>query len=57
MWALVFIYFYDNIPYVEEVSRHDTMVDCFFARETLSTEIGKGSGYFKLGQQAICLKL
>ncbi len=57
MWALVFIYFYDNVPYVEKVTSHSSMVDCFFAREALSEEIGKGAGYFKPGQQAICLKL
>lgn len=57
MWALVFIYFYDTVPYVEKVTSHSSMVDCFFAREALSEEIGKGAGYFKPGQQAICLKL
>lgn len=57
MWVLVFIYFYDNIPYVEEVTRHSSMVDCFSSREALSAEIGNGLGYFKPGQQAICLKI
>ena len=57
MWALVFIYFYDTIPYVELVTKHDTMTECFQAREALSNEVGKGAGYFKSGQQALCIQL
>jgi hypothetical protein len=55
MWVLVFIYFYDAVPYVEKVSMHSNMVECFQAREALSAEVGKGAGYFKAGQQAICI--
>ena len=55
MWILVFIYFYDAIPYVEKVSIHVNMVECFQAREALAAEVGKGAGYFKAGQQAICI--
>ena len=55
MWALVFIYFYDAIPYVEHVSNHETMTECFQAREYLSAEVGKGDGYFKSEQQALCI--
>jgi hypothetical protein len=33
------------------------MVECFYAREALSDEVGKGDGYFKAGQQALCIKL
>jgi len=55
MWILVFIYFYDTIPYVEKVSIHGNMVECFQAREALAAEVGKGSGYFKAGQQALCI--
>ena len=55
MWVLVFIYFYDTIPYVEAVTAHDTMTECFYAREELSQEVGKGGGYFKPGQQALCI--
>lgn len=57
MWALVFIYFYDTTPYIEPVSLHTTIVECFYAREALSDEVGKGAGYFKAGQQAICINL
>jgi hypothetical protein len=57
MWALVFIYFYDATPYIEPVTVHKSMVECFYAREALSDEVGKGGGYFKAGQQALCINL
>jgi hypothetical protein len=57
MWALVFIYFYDATPYVEPVTLHNSMTECFQAREALSAEVGKGNGYFKAGQQAICISM
>ena len=57
MWVLVFIYFYDATPYVEAVTAHTSMVECFHARENLSDEVGEGNGYFKPGQQAICINL
>jgi hypothetical protein len=56
-WALVFIYFYDATPYVETVTLHSTMTECFHAREALAAEVGKGDGYFKAGQQAICINM
>jgi hypothetical protein len=55
MWVLVFIYFYDTVPYVEQISKHNSMTECFYARELLSEEVGKGGGYFKPGQQALCI--
>ena len=55
MWVLVFIFFYDTIPYVETITAHSTMTECFQAREALSEEVGKGRGYFKAGQQALCI--
>ena len=57
MWALVFIYFYDTMPYPELVSVHTSMTECFQARESLSEEHGKGLGYFKAEQQAICINM
>ena len=47
MWVLVFIYFYDTIPYVEKVTAHSTMTECFQAREALSAEVGKGTDISK----------
>jgi hypothetical protein len=55
MWTLVFIYFYEATPYVELVSTHNNMVECFNARERLSEFHGKGGGHFKPEQQAICI--
>ena len=57
MWVLVFIYFYDTVPYVEKVTAHTSMIECFQAREALADEVGRGAGYFKAGQQAICINL
>jgi hypothetical protein len=56
MWVLVFIYLYDDIPYVEKYAKYTFMNECFQAREALSEEVGKGNGYFKSGQQAVCIK-
>jgi hypothetical protein len=56
MWVLVFIYFYETVPYVELVTTHETMTECFQAREALSNAVGKGGGYYKLGQQALCIE-
>jgi hypothetical protein len=33
------------------------MTECFYAREALADEVGKGFGYFKAGQQALCIKM
>jgi hypothetical protein len=33
------------------------MENCFLAREALSVDVGKGNGYFKDGQQALCIKM
>ena len=57
MWVLVFIYFYETMPYVEKVTVADTMNNCFLARAALSAEVGIGGGYFKPGQQAVCIPL
>lgn len=57
MWALVLIYFYETNPYVEKVSVHAKMSECFTAREVLSYKVGKGGGYFNLEQQAMCVQV
>jgi hypothetical protein len=57
MWVLVFVYFYDATPYVEKVSQHRNIHECFYAREALSKEVGKGNGYFLPEQQAICINM
>lgn len=57
MWTLVFVYFFEVTPYVDLVSTHTSMADCFQAREALSESHGKGVGYFKPEQQAICINM
>jgi hypothetical protein len=57
MWVLVFIYFYDSTPYVETYDVYTSMTECFRGREALADEVGKGAGYFKPGQQAVCINL
>ena len=49
MWTLVFVYFFEVTPFVELVSVHRSMNECFQAREVLSIEHGKGNGYFEAG--------
>lgn len=56
MWVLLFVYLYDTVPYVEKHSQHNTMVQCFQAREALGKELSGSSGYFPSGQQAVCIK-
>lgn len=56
MWILLFVYMYDTRPYVEEHSKHNTMVKCFQAREALGKELSGLPGYFPDGQQALCVK-
>ena len=56
MWVLLFVYLYDTVPYVEKHSQHNTLVQCFQAREALGKELTNRPGYFDPGQQAICVK-
>ena len=57
MWTLVFVYFFEVTPYVELVTIHPSMTECFQAREALSENHGKGGGYFKAEQQALCINM
>ena len=43
--------------YVEPVTSHTSMIECFQAREALAQEVGRGNGYFEAGQQALCINL
>tara|TARA_B100001093_G_scaffold105055_2_gene97318 strand:+ start:6618 stop:6791 length:174 start_codon:yes stop_codon:yes gene_type:complete len=56
MWVLVFIYLYDEIPYVEKYGQYRFMTECFQAREKLGLELSGKHGYFPIGQQAVCIK-
>ncbi len=56
MWVLVFIYLYDETPYVEKYGQYRFMTECFQAREKLGLELSGKHGYFPTGQQAVCIK-
>ena len=63
MWVLVFINIMVNAssgynePVIEGWYEYKTMEECFYAREALADEVGKGNGYFKPGQQALCINM
>ena len=60
-WMLIYIVINGGEPYVINAQgprvTFDTMYECFNAREILSGSIGIGSGYFKPGQQAVCIEV
>ena len=56
MWVLVYIALVNETPFARTVSIHDTMDECFKAREVLSITEGKSSGYFDTGVQAVCIQ-
>ena len=43
-------------PFVVKYESYPFMYDCFFAREALGQELSGRSGYFPLGQQAVCIQ-
>ena len=53
MWVLVFVYFYETTPYIEAVTVHSSMVECFYAREALSDEVGRGSTLDKIDRNTL----
>ena len=57
MWALIFVYIINDVAYAETVSMHSSMTQCFYAREELSSSVGNGYGYFKPGEQAVCISM
>jgi len=56
MWVLLFVYLYDEVPYVEKHSQYVTLMECFQGREDLGAELSGRAGYFPDGQQALCVK-
>lgn len=61
MWILVYIVISGAEPFALNAMgprvTFESMYDCFEAREKLSEEVGNGSGYFKKGQQAVCIQI
>lgn len=56
MWQLVLIVIAMGVPSAEKMSQHKTINGCFFAREALLLEYGKGSEYFPVNIQAVCIQ-
>ncbi len=56
MWILVYIMLVNETPFARTISIHDTMDECFKARESLSVTKGKSDGYFDKGVQAVCIQ-
>lgn len=56
MWVLVFVYLYGQDAHGMTHSVHNSLSDCFVARDILAAEQGGPSyGQFPLGQQALCI--
>ena len=54
-WVLVFIVLFDGGVHAEYMGTHDTMTDCFEARELLASQAGGTVGNYPKGMQAICI--
>lgn len=54
-WVLVYIVLSGTDIQAKKISTHDTMNGCFFARQALLLEVGKGSEYFPTNTQALCI--
>lgn len=56
-WLLVFMTYWDGQIMIVSDGMYDNMMDCFFAREELSEEVGGSNGYFPINMQAICMRV
>ena len=54
-WVLIFITYWDGQIMTVGNGVFDDMIECFYAREQLSTEVGGGDGYFPINMQAVCV--
>lgn len=54
VWILTYIIVLDNVPTIQEYSYHQSMMECFQARENLKTAI-TSSEHFPIGSQAVCI--
>jgi len=50
MWSLVIVWIVSGTPYVEIISRHETMYECFFAFEYYDDKIRN-----TIGNQLVCI--
>ena len=56
-WLLVFMTYWDGQIMTVGNGVFETHLECFAAREQLSTEVGGFNGYFPANMQAICMKI
>jgi len=56
-WVLVLITIYWGDIEATVEGHYSNHMDCFYARETLSTYVGGSNGNFPLNTQAICFKV
>lgn len=56
MWILVYIVIVGSDPKAVNYAEYSTMQECFSGREELLVKTKNFDGYFKTGEQAICLQ-
>ena len=56
-WLLVFMTYWDGQIMTVGNGLFETHLECFAAREQLSSEVGGFNGYFPANMQAICMKV
>jgi hypothetical protein len=56
-WLLVFVTYWDGQIMTVGNGVFETHLECFAAREQLSSEVGGFNGYFPANMQAICMKI
>jgi len=56
-WLLVFVTYWDGQIMTVGNGVFETHIECFAAREQLSSEVGGFNGYFPANMQAICMKI
>ena len=56
-WLLVFMTYWDGQIMTVGNGVFETHLECFAAREQLSSEVGGFNGYFPANMQAICIKI
>jgi hypothetical protein len=57
VWLLVFMTYWDGQIMTVGNGVFKTHLECFAAREQLSSEVGGFNGYFPADMQAICMKI
>ena len=53
----MYIWIEAGVSFSTVVDLPGTMEECFRMRDMLSEQVGKGSGYFNLSSQAVCIQI